>query len=185
MCSDPRRLRSGRSAPRAGLALFASFFLACGSEPEGPAPALRDDLTVLHAILDADPALEPLARVEQRVADERPVHAAELLETTAIPAATRQVAALEEARVTTDEGRDFQRRLVAAHRQRASALESYRAALAGGVTQDPLVVIDAVRELRRAEVALVGVVRAMDALLPAAPPAPGGPVDEPEARDRR
>ena len=183
MRSDPRRPRSALAAL---LASLASSALGCGGEPEGPAPALRDDLGVLHAILDADPAIEPLARVEQRLADERPVHAAELLESTAIPAAARQVAALEEARMTTDEGRDFQRRLVAAYRQRASALETYREALAGGVTQDPLVVIDAVRELRRAEVALAGVVRAMDALLPAAPPVPGGgPVDEPEPRDRR
>lgn len=169
---------------RSSLALIAALaLLGCGDETEGPSPALRADLRVLHQIIANDPATEPLELVDRRIDDERPVHAADLLRTTGIPAAERQVASLRSAQMTSDEGRGFARRLTEAYQERVDALDAYRIVLEGGAQVDEVALLDALRRVRQAQEQLLGIAREMNALTPGVrtPPPPGGPDPEPEA----
>lgn len=159
--------------------LAALLAAACDAAPVGPTPGVRADLGRLHAIIDADPATEPLELVDRRIDDERPVHAAEMLRTTAIPAAERQVAAVRAAATTTDEGRALARRLVAAYEERVRALDAWRIVLEGGAAADPIAELDALRRVRQAQEQLLAIVREMNALVPPPPRPPGGSVDEP------
>ncbi len=159
----------------ASLASLALLLAGCGSEPEGPSPGVRADLVRLHEIIDADPATEPLELADRRIDDDRPVHAAEILERTGIPAAQRQFRAMRDVRVTTDEGRGFARRLATAYEERVNALDAYRVVLAGGAGADPIELLDALRRVRQAQEALLAIVSEMNALVPRPAPPPGGP----------
>ena len=144
--------------------------VACGAEDEGPSPSTLADLSALQRLIARDPAVEPLSLVEERIDDERPVHAAQMLRTTGIPAARRQVEAIEGATVQTAEGRRFKRRLRDAYRARVSALEAQQEVLEGGVAVDPLEQLTALRAVRQAQEQLLGVVRQMSELVPRAEP---------------
>jgi len=141
-----------------GLALAA-----CGADEDpGPSPALRDDLTQLHLLIDRDPAVDPLDLAERRVDEDRPVHAANTLETSGIPAARRQVEAVRAAELSTAEGRRFQRRLRDAYQARLDALGPYQQVLSGGVAADTVELLDAMRGVRVAQEQLLEVVREMN-----------------------
>lgn len=164
--------------------MLALALAACGAgEEDGPPPDVVADLTTLQRLIDRDPATEPLELVERRIDEERPVHAAEMLEHTGVPAAERQVAAIRDARVGSDEGRRYQRRLREAYQARVEALDAYRVVLEGGVSVDPVEQLDAMRGVREAEEGLLEIVREMNAragIRPRSPRAPEGegPVDE-------
>jgi len=148
---------------RTSILLLGLAVAACGAEEDpGPSPALRDDLTQLHLLIDRDPAVDPLDLAERRVDEDRPVHAANTLETSGIPAARRQVETIEAAELHTDEGRRFQRRLRAAYESRLEALGPYQQALSGGAAADPVEMLDAMRGVRVAQEELLGVVREMN-----------------------
>lgn len=164
--------------PRSSRFAFPVVLLivsACGEE--GPPPSLVADLGMLHAIVDQDPAVEALEIVDRVVDDERPVHAAQVLRETAIPAAQSQVEIVEAANLRTEEGRRFARRLAVAYRARVSALDTYRSVLEGGVSADPMETLDAIRGRREAEQQLL---RVIEAMVRVAPPAPSPPAADRE-----
>ena len=160
--------------------LCVAVSAGCAGEDEGPSPNVLADLALLHELIDRDPSTEPLELVERRLDDERPVHAAQMLRTTAIPAANRQVERIERAAVTSDDGRRFRRRLVAAYRTRVTALEAQQVVLEGGVGADPLEELTALRAVRQAEEGLLAIVRDMSALVPRPEPSPGSVEGEEE-----
>lgn len=149
-----------------GLLFFLSTLAGCGGGDEGPSESVLSDLMVLHLLIERDPAAEPLELVERRIDDERPVHAGQMLRTTGIPAARRQVEAMGAAVVSTSEGRRFKRRLRDAYESRVTALEAHQVVLEGGVAMDPMEQLTAMRAVRQAEEELLGVVREMSAILP-------------------
>lgn len=153
-----------RAAPRSGPILLLGLALAaCGTDEDpGPSAALRDDLTQLHLLIDRDPAVDPLDLAERRIDEDRPVHAANTLEASGIPAAERQVETVESAELRTDEGRRFQRRLRDAYQARLDALGPYQRVLSGGVAADPVEMLDAMRDVRLAQEQLLTVVREMN-----------------------
>lgn len=148
---------------RIGILGLGLALAACGAEEDpGPSPGLRDDLTQLHLLIDRDPAVDPLDLAERRVDEERPVHAANTLESSGIPAARRQVETIAGVELRTDEGRRFQRRLRDAYQARLDALGPYQQVLSGGAAADPVEMLDAMRGLRVAQEALLAVVREMN-----------------------
>jgi len=166
---------------RAALALAAVLGLglgafACGDdegEEEGPAPDVIADVRSLQDVVTADPALGPIEDAEAMVDDERQALAAELLEQGGIPAARRQVEAVEALEMTTPEGRRLRRRLKRAYAGRVEALEHYREVLARGFMED-LEYVEAMGAVREA---LEAVEEVDDAL---------GEIRElPEAEERR
>lgn len=155
-----------RDAARGALAVALS--IGCG--PSGPGPELRAEVATLREIIQDDPAAAPIAEVE-RVAVERPVHAAQMLERDAIPAARRQVALVREASVTTEPGRGYARRVAEAYAERLRGLEQWHGYLEDAATDDAAL-LESITTRRHASVALVTVERDMDAVTPIARPRP-------------
>ncbi|MGE0791554.1 MAG: hypothetical protein AB7S26_38115 [Sandaracinaceae bacterium] len=155
----------------------ALAFVLVGCGEDGPPPDLRADVMQLFTLFDADPAPAVLEEVD-RIADDRPVHAAEILEERGIPAAEEQLDTLEHAELTTSRGRTYGRRATRAYRDRVRALERYQAALALGASADPTPLLDAIRARREAEVALADLVHEMAEIAPRQPRPPQPPVDE-------
>lgn len=160
--------------------LIALLLVACGED--GPPPDLVADVRRLDEVVAADPALESIDAADA-IADDRPVHAARMLRTSAIPAAERQVAAFEDVETSTPEGRSFARRLGRAYQARLDALHTWRDVLELGAGADPVDALDAVRERREAQEQLLDVVDAMRETIPGfdRPQRPQNPpADEPE-----
>lgn len=139
------------------------LLVACGED--GPPPGLVADVTRLDELVAADPALDPIDSAEA-IEDDRPVHAARLVRTAAIPAAERQVAAFDEVETTTPRGRSFARRLRRAYQDRLDALHTWRDVLEQGVSVDPVDSLDAIRARREAQEELLQAVEAMRAAIP-------------------
>jgi hypothetical protein len=158
-------------------AALALVLAAC--EEEGPAPEVLSDADVLRQLIVDDPAERSLVEVD-RVAPDRPVRAARLLATGAIPAAQRQVERVREAELASAEGRALQARLVAAYEQRARGLEQWRQYLEEAATDD-VQLLEATTSLRQAQVAVLAVDRDVDELAPR-PPAQR-PSPEPDEED--
>lgn len=152
------------------LVLLAFGGVVVGCEGKGPSPALRDEVTQLRAILRDDPASAPIEEVE-KIARERPVHAAEALEREALPLARRQLERVRELRAETDEGKAYVERIAAAYAERVSGLERWRLYLADGAIDD-FALLESTRMLREATVALVTIDREMDSVLPIERPRP-------------
>lgn len=172
------------SSARALFALATLALLACSGEGDATAagPALEADIERLRLLMIDDPAQTPLAEVE-RVAVERPIEAARLLETGGIPAARRQLRAAETLHVRSDEGRRLKRRLVAAYRDRVTALVEYEDVLEGGSMEESRL-LDVLRAQSAVELALMRVDGDMETLVPTAGPREGeaeGDDDEPGA----
>lgn len=122
-------------------------------EPPDLDAELRADGALLVRLLDEDPARQPLVDVQRAIDDDKPVRASELLETVALPAARRIAEDAHRLGVTTAEGDALRDRTAAALDARAAALSAYAAALARGPIED-LVLLDAMRDMRRAEQAV-------------------------------
>jgi hypothetical protein len=168
-------------------ALASASLFACDG-PTGPAPELSADVLALRQLIHTDPAIAAMAEVD-RVADDRPVLGSRLLESGAIPAAQRQLAAARQLELATDQGRGFARRLVTAYEQRVRGLEQYRAFLADQGT-DTAALLEATTTMRRAEVAVIGVDRELDLIVPLArrenersAPSSGSEPSEPSEED--
>lgn len=147
---------------RRPIALVAvSLLIGCES---GPPPELRDEVALLRQILEDDPAASSIDEAE-RIANERPVHAAELLEETAIPAARRQAARAREVEVASEEGRAYARRLAEAYAKRVRGLEQWQGYLEDAATDDAAL-LTSITTLREASVELVQLDRDMDSVAP-------------------
>lgn len=164
------------------LVVLAGGLVGCSGEPEGPSPAVIEDVDRLRLVMIEDPAQQVLAEVD-RVADDRPVLGAQMLRTGGIPAARRQVAAVERVRVDTEIGQRTQRELRAAYDARLSALQDYEQVLAAAASDDEAL-LHALHAMSEADRQLLAVHDAMEALSPTGPapqPVPAGADDEPEA----
>ncbi len=127
---------------------------------------MSDDVARIAAELSDHLELDAMEEVEEAVAEDLPVRAAQLLRAGALPAARRHARTMEAVRVTTPRGEALREEAVAALDARATALEHYGAALERGLIED-LQLLDAIAEQRAAEAA-VGAL--MDRL--AEPPTP-------------
>ena len=164
---------SGASSTRvAGLALGAALLAtACG--PSGPPPTdprlLRADSDALVATVARDPAPQILTEADGMIDDRRPVRAAEILRTAALPAVRRQLERVGALELRTGEGRALQERAGRAYRRRAAAIERYAAALERGQLEDEAL-LEAVHAHRDAEGEVLAVIEASQALGHAPPP---------------
>jgi hypothetical protein len=154
-------------------ALIAMIFIigvtACsGNEGTGVVSA-EGDATRLQELLGSDPARTLLQEIEQAVDSERPVMAADMIEQAALPAIRRQIQRLEEASITTQEGRRLRTRAVRIHRERADVLARYGRALARGIGTEDDELLDAMRAYAAAELELVSLYRELEQLHPLRP----------------
>lgn len=149
----------------AGGVVAIMFCGACG--PTSPPPTdpglLRADAALLTASIGRDPAPQILGEADGMIEDRRPVRAAEIMRTAALPAVRRQLARVAALALRTAEGRALQERAGRAYRRRAAAIERYAAALARGELEDE-VLLDAVRAHREAEQEVLSVIEASQAL---------------------
>lgn len=167
-------LPANRLAPRVAAVLLLLALAGC--DEDGPPPGVLADIDRLRAVMIDDPAHQPLEEVE-RIAADRPVHAARMLRTGGLPAARQQVTRVESATMTTDEGRGFARRLAAAYRDRVAALEQYREVLEAGAA-DAEALMAALHAQSDADRAVLAVDAAMEEIAPTElqhPEVPGGP----------
>ncbi len=154
----------------------------CGDdgEQDGPSPDVVADVRALQDAVTRDPAIAPLADAEGMVDEERSALAAQMLEQGGVPAARRQVEAVEAVEVGTAEGRRFRRRLAGAYAERVTALEEYQRILSRGYMEDLEFVeaMGAVRESLDAVASIddeLGLLRPLPTKSPRrAPNAPGG-----------
>lgn len=157
---------SASDAALIGVALA----VVLGCDEPGPPPELRSEIATLREILREDPATAAIEEAE-RIAIERPVHAANRLEREAIPAARRQVERVREAPIATDEGRVYARRIADAYADRVRGLEQWHRYLEDAASDDAAL-LEATGTLRHATVTLVEVDREMDAFAPIERPRP-------------
>ncbi|MCZ7684365.1 MAG: hypothetical protein M5U28_38575 [Sandaracinaceae bacterium] len=129
------------------------------------------DVHALRGLMIDDPAERPLGEVE-RVAPDRPVLAARMLATGALPAARRQVTRVREATMTTPEGRSLARRLARAYEQRVRGLEAWHGYLEDGAI-DESQHLESLTTRRQAEVAVMELDQEMERYVPTEPRARG------------
>ncbi len=207
--ADARTLER-RAFPLASMAMtlvVACGLGACECEPsETPAPRdERQDVALLQAALTEDPAQLVLDEVDDAVARQRPVLAADLLDDAAIPAVRRHIETLQALPLATSRGQTLKTRAIRLLRARLTALGHWRDALARGIGHDDEALLDALHEAGEAEhdlaefMAELAVIRpldtsgapgdrggALEGLPPLAPPASGEgddtvtPPDEPD-----
>jgi hypothetical protein len=128
---------------------------ACGHDaPAQPTADDRQDVATLQAALTEDPAQLVLDEVDDAVARQRPVIAADLIEDAAIPAVRRHIRALQDLELHTRQGQTFRTRATRLMRARVTALEHWRDALARGIGHDDEVLLDALHENAEAERAI-------------------------------
>lgn len=133
--------------------LGLAFALACGSAPEGPSDALRDDARAIAALLADDLVLLAVQEADDAVADDLPVRGAERLRSGALPAARRQVERARELTTRSPEGATLKDEAVRALEARQRALEGYADVLERGLLED-LALATSLREQREAEAAV-------------------------------
>lgn len=150
--------------------IACALLLACGDDDAGPEPPSADVVADARALQDAladDTATRALEDVDD-VADTLPVRAADMLTNGVIPAARRQVEAVEAVSVGTERGRTLKAQALGACRARVTALEEYVPLLERGRVEDYDLVAN-LRAQRAAETALVEVLDALEAIHPAEP----------------
>ncbi len=150
-----------------GLALLMG---ACSSanDTAGGASAESDAMR-LQELLGSDPARTLLQEIERAVDSERPVMASEMIEQAGLPAIRRQIERLEEAPMSTQEGRRLRTRAVRIHRERAEVLARYSRALARGIGSEDDELLDAMRAYAGVELELVSLYRELEQLHPLRP----------------
>jgi hypothetical protein len=163
-----------------GALVGAAVCAACGSSGPPPVdPALvRADAAALTAAVARDPAPQILGEADGMIDDRRPVRAAEVLRTAALPAVRRQLERVAVLRLRTGEGRALQERAGRAYRRRSAAIERYAAALARGEIEDDEL-LASVRAHREAEEEVLAVIEAAQAL--GQPPRPASTKRSPSA----
>ena len=156
------------SVGRGSLAavLVASLLsAACGSsKPDATDPrVLRADGATLTAAIARDPAPQILGEADGMIDDRKPVRAAEVMRTAAVPAVRRQIERVGALQPRSAEGRALQERTLRAYRARLRAIEQYAAALARGEIEDETLLL-AVRAHRLAEEEVLDVIGAAQQL---------------------
>lgn len=164
----------------------ACVVLACGAEPTVEVPSALGDVVALQALVADDTCPGAMEDVDRAVDEDKPVLAARLLRSGAIPAAARQVRRFRDATVSTPEGRRLRDDGVTAYDRRRVALVAYADALERGLMED-LTLVMALEGQRRAEGELAAYLRRLEAVR--APQgleeaAPDGPAEEPEGPTR-
>ena len=140
---------------RALVVLFALGLAACECDHTEPVPQSElDDVARLQAALVEDPAQMVLDEVDDAVARQRPVIAADLLEDAALPAVRRHIEALQQVEMTTPQGQTLRTRAIRLMRVRAGALEHWRDALARGIGHEDEQLLDALHDTAEAEHAI-------------------------------
>lgn len=138
---------------RSAVLLVAWLFVAgceCDHAETVPQSEL-DDVARLQAALTEDPAQLVLDEVDDAVARQRPVIAADLLDDAAIPAVRRHIETLQQLEMTTSEGQTLRTRAIRLLRGRQRSLEHWRDALARGIGHDDESLIAALHEAGEAE----------------------------------
>ncbi len=135
------------------LAIAALAGCECSSTPPTP-PAELDDVQHLQAALVEDPAQLVLDEVDEAVARQRPVIAADLLDDAAIPAVRRHIQALQALELGTPRGQTLRTRAIRLMRTRVTALEHWRDALARGIGHEDEELVGALHETAEAEHAI-------------------------------
>ena len=139
----------------ASIALASCLLTACECEHETQAPlSERQDVATLQAALTEDPAQLVLDEVDDAVARQRPVIAADLIEDAAIPAVRRHIRMLQDLDLHTREGQTLRTRATRLMRERVTALEHWRDALARGIGHEDERLLDALHENAEAERAI-------------------------------
>ena len=152
---------------RATLALVLTA-CACGNDaPEVAEPEadLRAEVRLLQRAMTRDLVLLSLEEVEEAMAEDLPVRAAELLESGAIPASRRQaerVAGLATHHPRAQALRDEAVELLG---ERTRALEAYQRALERGLVED-VTLLDALSSQREAEEAIDAFLGRLEAIAP-------------------
>lgn len=131
----------------------------------GPSADLVADATDLQRAVTNDRELAALVEVEDAVADDLPVRAAELLRIGAIPAARRHVTEVAELTMRTAEGRRHHRRAMSLLDKRVDSLQLYHDALERGLIED-VQLLEAIRAQREAEEAIDAYLGVLEELHP-------------------
>ncbi|MFO0681058.1 MAG: hypothetical protein U0234_03355 [Sandaracinus sp.] len=134
--------------------LLAIALAACGSTEERAPRSVRTDVQRLQAALTDDPAQLVLDEVDDAIARQRPVMAADLLEDGAIPAVRRHIDTIQHLEMTTSEGQTYRTRALRLLRTRVTALIHWQTALARGIGHEDESLLDALHETAEAEHAL-------------------------------
>lgn len=150
------------------MACMAALVLAsCECDHSAPVPQSElDDVERLQNALTEDPAQLVLDEVDDAVARQRPVIAADLLDEAAIPAVRRHIAAIQALELGTSQGQTFRTRAVRLLRARATSLEHWRDALARGIGHDDEELLDALHEAGEAEHAIAEFLTELAAIRP-------------------
>lgn len=116
---------------------FVLLLVGCSSGSTRSDPASRQhDARLLEAALREDHSSNPLTEVDNAVVDRRPVLAAELIRTGALPALERARAAVAASTTRTPEGNAVRTQLLNAYDEHARTLTNYARALERGEVED-------------------------------------------------
>jgi len=147
--------------------LAAGLLLACSGSEQAPAPTVTDDVAALQRAVAADTCPSALADVDGEVEDGKPVNAARLLHSAAIPAAARQVGRIHDTQVHTSQGITLRQEGETLYDACRAALEGYADVLERGVLEDMDLVM-ALDAQRRADAALGAYLVRLEELRPLA-----------------
>lgn len=174
----------------ATLAL-AVLVLACGGEdtstgePEAveAAPSLVAGVESLQRMMTADPALGALADVDRAIDEDKPVLAARLLDTGAVPATRTQIERLRELELPSRQASELRDEAITLYEARLASLELYARALERGMVED-FGLLAAISSQREAEQAMGAFLVRLEAIRPLRRAPEVEPDTEPEADGR-
>lgn len=148
---------------RVAIALSFALGVACGGDDEATSErSARAEVEQLERAVHDDLELLAMEEVEDAVAEDLPVRAAELLRAGALPAARRHVERVRDLSLSTARARALQLDSVGALEARADALEQYAAALERGLIED-LQLVQALGAQRAAEERIAALMRELEA----------------------
>ncbi len=137
------------------FAILCAVALAVGCSGFGGPPIApvdeRNDVEHLQNAMTEDPAQMVLEEIDQAIASDRPVMAADLIDHAAIPAVRRHIDSVQAVAMATSSGRNLRSRAVRLLRHRLAALEHWRDALARGVGHEDEALVAAIHENAVAE----------------------------------
>ncbi len=154
------------------LALTLVALVACSDDsaqtPE-PTADLQTEVRTLHREVTNDLVLISLEEVEEAMAEDLPVRAAELLQSGTIPAARRQARRVEELELGHPRAQALRERAVERLGARTEALQAYQQALERGLVED-VTLLDALQKQREAEEAIDALLGELEAISPVETP---------------
>jgi hypothetical protein len=132
------------------LAVIAALLVACGEDDATRPSDLSAESVAIAAVIDDDRCGPAIDDAMHAMDTERPVMAAGILGSTALPAARQQLGRVEAIEAGSAEARTLRSRAVRIHRARIAALEALRDALARGPVEDEQL-LDAIHASAEAE----------------------------------